>query len=385
MCRNMDLHDNTFLNLKRDSYSGNGAARDGSVHVATQLHASSDLSSPATFSSSETKTTQIDGFDRSGSLEGYNRVTSEQKINAIDSGENEIDCGRLTSKTDRVIETHFPSPEDVESGKTAIGWVLRSVRKIKNCKKEAVYYFCPNCHCVEYRPKTCGLRFCKKCEEQRRARIRSRLDRQIMELQRDGLFVDPRKIFMLTLTWAEHREFSKANKRKLDTYSKKFYRMARDAGYDVVGLRAPECVYKREDGLFYYHVHHLLYGKYIPQAEVSKIWAGVSGSKIVDVRRKSLLYGLRYVTKSASSPLKMFGVPLEAVAETYLRGGRFIQFYGFVGIESVHVEKTTTNPVVCSVCGTKMIPFGEFSVADMAVVVVGLMWLPSVSHRDVLI
>lgn len=95
-------------------------------------------------------------------------------------------------------------------------------------------------------------------------------------------------------------------------------------------LAVVECK-KTIDGLFYYHVHCVLVGGYVPQSQISRDWRSISGHSIVNIseikrmRSKTVLkYALKYI-------LKGFAFSDERDIETFratMKGVRYVRSYG---------------------------------------------------------
>lgn len=83
-------------------------------------------------------------------------------------------------------------------------------------------------------------------------------------------------------------------------------------------------------GWFYYHVHILLFGAYIPQKQISKDWREISRFSVVDIRRvwrtplRALRYVLKYILKGFS-----FKDPKNTLDfKSSMKGVHYVRSYG---------------------------------------------------------
>jgi len=87
---------------------------------------------------------------------------------------------------------------------------------------------------------------------------------------------------------------------------------------------------KTPSGMFYYHIHAIIEGSYVPQAQISRDWSNVSGFPIVWVKQirrtknRALRYVLKYVLKGM-----LFEDPRDRSSfKTSMKGVRLIRSYG---------------------------------------------------------
>ena len=109
---------------------------------------------------------------------------------------------------------------------------------------------------------------------------------------------------------------------------------------------------KSKTGLFYYHLHAIVEGNFIPQKEISDAWRQISGFPIVHIKRiwRTQVKAFRYVMKYV---LKGFGFNDEKDKKdfkTSMKGVRYVRSYG-----SMYDLEYNTSPHVyfpCPRCGS---------------------------------
>jgi len=161
-----------------------------------------------------------------------------------------------------------------------------------------------------------------------------------------------RHLMLLTLTSKPVVKQSAGCVRELGRW---FVKLMHRKPYDSVWkgvLGSVECK-KTRSGLFYYHLHCLIDGGYVPQRQISRDWREISGFPIVDIRRvyrtpkRALNYVLKYVMKGS---LFSSSVDVKDFKES-MKGVRYVRTYGsFYASEyagGVHVYYP------CPVCGAK--------------------------------
>jgi len=107
-------------------------------------------------------------------------------------------------------------------------------------------------------------------------------------------------------------------------------------------LAVVECK-KSNSGLFYYHIHCIVSGRYIPQKEISSAWREISGFPIVHIKKiwrtpkRALRYILKYVLKGFAlveeKDIKEFHETMKGVR--YIRS--YGDFYNFEYLSAKHV------------------------------------------------
>jgi Replication protein. len=136
-------------------------------------------------------------------------------------------------------------------------------------------------------------RACPACSEYFYDRAYRRYRKKVKEMK------EPK---FLTLTW---KPVKRQDPRIVRSMGKALTRLLHRKPYAQVWrgvLATVECK-KTKSGLFYYHVHCILDGAYVPQQEISKDWKQISGFPIVHIQRiwrtteRALKYVLKYVLK----------------------------------------------------------------------------------------
>jgi hypothetical protein len=121
-------------------------------------------------------------------------------------------------------------------------------------------------------------------------------------------------------------------------------------------LATLECK-KTDEGLFYYHLHVLLEGDYVKQAQISKDWAALSGFPVVWIKRvyrtvkKAFRYILKYVLKGFN-----FADPSDKDDfRASMKKVRFVRSYGsFYDLKKHYGKnyyKASHVPFPCPGCG----------------------------------
>jgi hypothetical protein len=132
----------------------------------------------------------------------------------------------------------------------------------------------------------------------------------------------------LTLTWKPVKVQDPEIVRDLGKALNRLLHRRRYKGWKGV-LATVECK-KTKSGLFFYHIHCIVSGGYIPQKLISKDWSEVSGFPIVHVKKisrtpkRALKYVLKYV-------LKGFSFKLDKDKQDFkvsMKGVRYIRSYG---------------------------------------------------------
>lgn len=156
---------------------------------------------------------------------------------------------------------------------------------------------------------------------------------------------------LLTLTWKPVRVQSAVVVRAIGDAMVKLFHRRRYARLWKGILASIECK-KTKSGWFYYHVHCILSGAYIPQGVISDDWREISGFPIVDVRaiRRTPKRALRYVLKYIMKGSLMKSSRDRADFKVSMKGVRYVRSYGiFYG-----AEKPSGRHVYypCPVCGS---------------------------------
>lgn len=155
----------------------------------------------------------------------------------------------------------------------------------------------------------------------------------------------------LTLTWRPVREQDPDIVRSIGTAVAKLRHRKKYARHWRAILATVECK-KTDSGLFYYHIHCIVSGDYIPQKQISNDWREISGFPIVHIQRiyrtpaRALRYVLKYVLKGFS-----FDEPKDRQKfKESMKGVRYLRsygdFYNFEYLKARHVS------FPCPECGS---------------------------------
>jgi hypothetical protein len=134
---------------------------------------------------------------------------------------------------------------------------------------------------------------------------------------------------LLTLTWKPVEKQAAEIVRAIGQAIVRLFHRKRYARLWKGILAVVECK-KTKSGLFYYHVHCIVSGRYVPQSVISRDWKEVSGFPIVDVRairrtpKRALRYVLKYMMKGS-----LFENPDDRRDfKTSMKGVRYVRSYG---------------------------------------------------------
>jgi Zn finger protein HypA/HybF involved in hydrogenase expression len=154
----------------------------------------------------------------------------------------------------------------------------------------------------------------------------------------------------LTLTWRPVRRQDPEIVRAMGKALNRFLHMKR---YRVwKGLLATVECKKTRYGWFYYHIHCILSGGFVPQAQISEDWKKQSGFPIVYIekiwrtRKRALRYVLKYVLKGFAFEKDKDRLDFKMS----MKGVRYIRSYG----DFYNSEYLSSNHVYfpCPECGS---------------------------------
>jgi hypothetical protein len=121
-------------------------------------------------------------------------------------------------------------------------------------------------------------------------------------------------------------------------------------------LATIECK-KTVEGEFYYHLHAILEGGYVKQAQISKDWEDLSGFPVVWIKRiyRTVVRALRYVLKYVLKGFN-FEDPQDRIDfKASMRGVRYVRSYGgFYDLKKHYGQnyyKASHVPFPCPDCG----------------------------------
>jgi Replication protein. len=143
-------------------------------------------------------------------------------------------------------------------------------------------------------------------------------------------FVSTRKdLKFLTLTW---KPVSRQDPNIVRQIGKALVKLRHRKKYAKAwkGILATLECKKTNSGFFYYHIHCIIEGNYIPQKEISEDWAKISGFKIVHIERiwRTPARAFRYILKYV---LKGFAFENEEDVldfKSSMKGVRYLRSYG---------------------------------------------------------
>ena len=170
------------------------------------------------------------------------------------------------------------------------------VHKISHtCGREFLSIICSKCGYVHRILAGSRDRTCQACARQLYYRVFERYSNVISKAKR---------LKFLTLTWKPVKRQDSSVVREMGKALNRF--MHRNPYVLWKGLLAVVECKKTRDGWFYYHIHCLYDGFYVPQQIISRDWKEISGFPIVWVKqisrtpKRALKYVLKYVLKGFS-------------------------------------------------------------------------------------
>jgi len=189
-----------------------------------------------------------------------------------------------------------------------------------DCGRGFLTLQCLKCGCRHQVRAGSRDRTCAACAKEMYDRIYERYE---------NIISDSPNLKLVTLTSkpvpSQHPEIIRSLVKALNRFlHRKIYRKNWKAT-----LGSIECK-KTESGMFYYHLHLIVSGKYIPQKRISIDWKEVSGFPIVHITRifRTPKRALRYVLKYV---LKGFGFDDNKDRQKFkdsMKGVRYIHSYG---------------------------------------------------------
>ncbi len=227
----------------------------------------------------------------------------------------------------------------------------KMAESFRNCKKTGHVLVCTDGHQV-FIPARCDLRICLDCSWRLGGRLKTRYApvlRELRKSRRSGYGLK-----FLTLT--------KRNLGRPDTHEafgkelKLFFKAVR---------KFINRTYRKKDGCgalavlevstnFTIHCHAVVYGPYVPQSQLSKLWLKITGdSPVVDIRRVqgfSVTRPLNYILKYILKPCQFEAAPDYAFYLAALRGVRRVHSYGVL-YDHHESEREETQPTRCPLCG----------------------------------
>jgi hypothetical protein len=166
----------------------------------------------------------------------------------------------------------------------------------------------------------------------------------------EKLVTSKKDLKFLTLTWMP---VEKQDPKIVSDIGKAFVRLLHQKKYRKAWksiLATIECK-KTKSGLFYYHLHAIVEGKYIPQKQISKDWAKLTRFPIVHIKRiwRTPVKAFRYILKYV---LKGFAFENEEDVldfKSSMKGVRYLRTYGDFYNHQYKTGKHVFFP--CPLCG----------------------------------
>jgi len=140
---------------------------------------------------------------------------------------------------------------------------------------------------------------------------------------------EKRNLKFLTLTW---KPVEKQDSEIIRQMGRALNKLLHRKPYSQVwkGVFATVECKKTNSGLFYYHIHCLIEGCFVPQSLISKDWKEVSGFSIVHVKRISRTpkRAFRYILKYVLKGFSFNDAKDRQDFKVSMKGVRYIRTYG---------------------------------------------------------
>jgi hypothetical protein len=181
-----------------------------------------------------------------------------------------------------------------------------------------------------FSPVYCDLRYCPRCGGRQFARLIEKylpIVRAIISQKRPG-----HRLRLITLTSRNTGTLTPEQIKRLNLDAKKTLKRLLPKDSSSGALWCDEVGYENTN----LHAHVLLYGPYIAQDDLARVWNEVSGNQVVHIRDasgggwKELLYMLKYVSKPPGKDPKFIG-SLEVAFHGVRRVHAIGVFYNFSG------------------------------------------------------
>lgn len=181
----------------------------------------------------------------------------------------------------------------------------------------------------------CGDRLCRHCGEKAAWRLRKRYLDNIRKIR------NPR---LLTLTLPTTKDLTKARVRFIRASFSKLRRRRYVEARMKGGLYSIEI--KKSRCRWNIHIHALVTGSYMHQAEISRLWQKITGAVIVDIRKAwGIVNGLDYILKYIAKPPIFRDISDQDAYRKSMKGFRLIQDFGNL------FRTTTKTRFYCPDCG----------------------------------
>ena len=214
-------------------------------------------------------------------------------------------------------------------------------RRLKNCRSKHRILMCKSCGQRYITPSRCEIRICDYCSKKYAMRFRSKL----MDFIKNISIKNGKTFMFLTLTMrtSPNQKLSAIVLRKLFKDARKLINKLYPKKNDCGAFAVLELGKHNNP-----HIHALVFGHYIPQADISKLWHKITGdSKIVDIRRvKNGKHSANYLTKYIFKPIHSDRTKELAKYLDLITGVRRIHTYGiFYGTFTLKKD-----PFPCPLC-----------------------------------
>jgi Replication protein. len=179
---------------------------------------------------------------------------------------------------------------------------------------------------------------CTECGHRRQVRAGSR-DRTCPACQRrlyEKTFVHYKNVLkhhsnlkFLTLTWKPVKRQDPSIVRRMGKALTKLLHRKRYVRSWKGLVATVECK-KTRSGMFYYHIHAIIEGVYVNQAQISRDWRAISGFPIVHIKaiRRTKNRALRYVLKYVLKGMAFEDPEDKSDFKKSMKGVRVIRSYG---------------------------------------------------------
>lgn len=196
---------------------------------------------------------------------------------------------------------------------------------------------------VRIRIANCGLRCCPRCQRQHADRIYDTIHDTLRRTKGTTWRFVTFTLKSSTFPLRSQLQFLRESFRRL-RQSKTWQRCC-EAGVAII-----ECTFNKETNQWHPHLHVIVGGTYIPQAQLSKAWMKATGnSPVVDVRKiadkhRAAQYLSQYVTKPPGDEVYENEERLREWILA-LKGARFLIRFGNIQFVRDKREKAPTEPV----------------------------------------
>jgi hypothetical protein len=220
-----------------------------------------------------------------------------------------------------------------------------------DCAREGYVLRCegPDQH-EFFSPLYCDLRFCPRCAPRRFARLFAKHSGTLDFIRRN-----PRRGYLLreiTLTSVNTGELNSKQIKDFNLHVKKTLKILMKGIDDWGAIWVDEVGFNNTN----LHAHILIYGPYIPQTKLAKLWCEVSGNQVAWIEQarvngsKALLHLLKYVSKPPADDPNIVGL-LEVAFHDTRRVHTVGLFYNFTGDDA---DGSASEWQSCPKCGAKL-------------------------------